>query len=274
MNLLSLFDVLPNPWNRQFTNGAVILMVLGIVLIAQKNGASAWWPGAVALVAACLVLAGFNSVNRAETSQNGTRGGRYKFIWFSGGLLLALGTLVLRGDALPGEWLFVALPFFLAALYSALQSKRRTAAMWLFPLLLSASILGVGAFMGTLGAAAFPAVFGLFLGLILQSLRELERRITTSVTEDAATHKLVHRRLSWVSVIFFVFGVISLWPWLGRLFGTAYLWILIIGVLFPVMTLWGRLRQPRRDNMLTALVRFNRVLPYASLVLMLAFVLG
>jgi hypothetical protein len=278
MNLLNAFDVLPNPAHVRFTTIAMIWMVLGSVIVSAKSGAASLWPGALALVAVALVLVGFirasGADNRTDDAASTHRGGRFRFVWFSGGLLVAMSGLLLRGSAVLTDGLLIATPFFFAALLFALMPKHPSAAIWLFPLLISSSIVGVGALMGTTGAVAFPALFALFLGLILQTLRDLESRVTALCTEDAVVHKLMHRRLSWVSVIFFIFGVISLWPWLGKLYGMMYLWILIIGVLFPVMTLWGRLRQPHRDNVLTALARFNRVLPYASLILLLAFVLG
>jgi len=277
MNLLKVFDVLPSPWNARFTHAAAVLTVIGIILITVKHGAVSWWPGVAACAAALLVLIGFRRIG-GDTSEQEVRSEdrrrNYRFVWFSGGLLVSLGGLLLRGNASPVEWLLVAVPFFLAALLGALLSKHRTAAAWLFPLLLSLSVLGVSALMGNVAAGAFPAIFALVLLIILQATRDLELRVTHSSMEDMAAHKLVHRRLNWISVIFFVFGVISLWPWLGKLYGLTYLWILIIGVLFPIMTLWGRLRQPRRENMLTALVRFNCVAPYASLILLLALVLG
>ena len=47
-----------------------------------------------------------------------------------------------------------------------------------------------------------------------------------------------------------------------------------VGVLVPVLYLWGRLRQPRRQNSYLALLRFNRLIPYFGLVLLVAIALG
>jgi hypothetical protein len=84
----------------------------------------------------------------------------------------------------------------------------------------------------------------------------------------------VNRRLAIVSTMLFLFGVVSLWPWLGKLYDGGYFWILVLGVLAPILFFWGRLRQPRGESPITALARFNRLLPYLAVVLLLALAIG
>ncbi len=68
--------------------------------------------------------------------------------------------------------------------------------------------------------------------------------------------------------------MITLWPWLGKIYGVGYFWILILGVLSPLLYLWGRMKQPGADTPLPALNRFNRLLPYIGLILLVAILIG
>jgi hypothetical protein len=153
-----------------------------------------------------------------------------------------------------------------------------------------------GALMGQTGAGAFPAALAFLLALVVHSTRDIEHLVqkhneidsasagsswTAKAADDTEfwTHPTLrvygmNRRLAFVSLILFLFGVISLWPWLGKLYDGGYFWILILGVLAPILYFWGRLKQPRGENPVSALIRFNRLLPYISLILLIAFALG
>lgn len=127
-------------------------------------------------------------------------------------------------------------------------------------------------FMGSLSSGGFPALFALFFGFVIGQMRELQRRLQNrdDVTDVLPVHVLFRRELGWMSAVLFVFGVTTLWPWLGERYGDAYFWILILGVLIPMLFFWGRLRQPRHEGSVAALYRFNRVLPYLGFLFLLA----
>lgn len=106
-------------------------------------------------------------------------------------------------------------------------------------------------------------------------MRNLENRLRwDSAEEDPGSQHYYARTLSWVSIILFFFGVVTLWPWLGKLYSDVYFWILIFGVLVPQLYFWGRVRQPHAEHPMLALIRFNRLLPYIGIILLIAIVLG
>ncbi|MDD5087514.1 MAG: hypothetical protein PHI18_01780 [bacterium] len=130
--------------------------------------------------------------------------------------------------------------------------------------------------MGSPSSAGFPAVFALLFGLVIGQMRDLQRRLTdrNDVTEDLPVHTIFHRELGWMSAVLFVFGVITLWPWLGERYGNGYFWVLVCGVLVPMLFFWGRLRQPRHEGSVAALYRFNRLMPYLGFIFLLAIAVG
>jgi len=144
------------------------------------------------------------------------------------------------------------------------------------PLLLGLPPIATAAVMGNPSAGGYPAVLTVLLGYVLFTTRDLEHRAVTDSEgrEDFPVHTAYRGTLAWVSTVFFFFGTVSLWPWLGQIYDGIYFWILVIGVLLPTLFLWGRLRQPRAQNSLAALVRFNRALPYIGLILLIAILIG
>lgn len=143
-------------------------------------------------------------------------------------------------------------------------------------ILLSLTPLATALVMGVPGAGGYPAVLAMLLGFFALATRDLELRVKAEYErhDEIPVHLLYRSYLAMVSTVFFFFGVLTLWPWLGRLYGEGYFWILLIGVLAPILSLWGKLRQPRKQNSMVALVRFNRVLPYIGFILLLAIVIG
>jgi hypothetical protein len=144
------------------------------------------------------------------------------------------------------------------------------------PLMLALPFIFTAVLMGDMGAGGYPAAITVFYALVVISTRELELRARARMGKETGlpVHNIYHRPLTWISTIFFFFGVLTLWPWLGQIYGTGYLWILVIGVLTPVLFFWNRLRQPRKHDSMDALIRFNRLVPYIGLILLVAFLVG
>jgi hypothetical protein len=144
------------------------------------------------------------------------------------------------------------------------------------PLLLGIPPLVTAVVMGYPGAGGYPTALVVLMSAALMITRDLEHRAThlSAGREDFPVHTVFHGALAWVSTLFFFFGVAALWPWLGHLYGAAYFWIAVVGVLLPTLYLWGRLRQPRYQPSMVALLRFNRVLPYLGLILLIAILVG
>jgi hypothetical protein len=184
-----------------------------------------------------------------------------------------------------------ALPFGLAALAltvlavflgrrlvlaSSSLANNRVARLVIAPLLLGIPPMLTAVVMRDPGAGGYPAALSVLLGFVLMITRDTENRARAAApgNEDYPVHTVFHQTLAAVSTVFFFFGVTTLWPWLGHIYGNGYFWILVIGFLMPTLYLWGRLRQPRHHSSMVALVRFNRTLPYLGLVLLVAILVG
>jgi hypothetical protein len=144
------------------------------------------------------------------------------------------------------------------------------------PLLLGVPPMVTAILMGNAGAGGYPASLAVLFGFVLFATRDLEQRARADAGDDDEhpVHLLYRSFLAMISTAFFFFGVLTLWPWLGKLYGIEYFWILVLGVLSPTLYLWNKLRQPHHHSSMTALVRFNRVVPYLGLVLAIAILIG
>jgi hypothetical protein len=174
------------------------------------------------------------------------------------------------------DWVVLFIPYLLIVIYFQMLSRSRLALLIIAALLMGSLFLVSSAILGGMAWGGFPAVLAALLTFIVLTTRELEFRtpVPDDTSSDPHVH-LIHRRaLAWLSVAFFMFGVVAFWPWLGKIYGNAYFWVMAIGVLVPILYLWGRLRQPRRQNSYIALLRFNRIIPYFGLVLLVAIALG
>jgi len=141
---------------------------------------------------------------------------------------------------------------------------------------LSLPFILTGILMNRLGSIGFPAISALFFGLVLELTHRIELRVRAenSDVNDLPVHAIFRVMMNWISSVLFIFGVVSLWPWLGEIYGNGYLWVLILGVISPILFFWGRLRQPKQESSLVALYRFNRILPYIFLIMLIAFAVG
>lgn len=223
MNLYSILDAMPNPWNWRFLLIAVAASVIATMAACLRFPSNGLMAGLIVL-AICV-------------------------------LTVILGQQFLRGSAV---------------------GSNRLVRLIAGPLLLGLPPLLTAIAMGNPGAGGYPAVLAVLLGYVVLTTRDLEHRAQAASDgrQDFPVHTSFHGTLAWVSTVFFFFGVVTLWPWLGQIYGGGYFWILVIGVFMPTLYLWGRLRQPRRPNSLAALIRFNRTLPYIGLVLLLAILVG
>jgi hypothetical protein len=172
-------------------------------------------------------------------------------------------------------WVLALAPLAPLAVWRILLAENRAARLVLAPLALGWPFMVTAVAMGQPQCGGFPAVLAILFSAVAFSTRDLETRLLAdSFEQDPASHPSYHRTLAVVSTILFFFGVAALWPWLGKLYGDRYLWVLVVGLLAPLLFFWGRLRQPRGEHPMNALIRFNRLVPYIGVVLLLAIVVG
>jgi hypothetical protein len=160
--------------------------------------------------------------------------------------------------------------------FRAVFRANRAVKLIVLPLLFGVAPFLTSLVMGNPGAGGYPAVLSVLFSFVALATRDLEHRVRAESggSDDIPVHLLYRGFLALISTVFFFLGVVTLWPWLGKLYGAGYFWILLIGVLAPTLSLWGKLRQPHKQNSMAALIRFNRVLPYLGLILLLAIVIG
>jgi hypothetical protein len=261
---------LHDPWTPGFTLTTVGLASVASGVISIRDGADAPWALAFAVVGSLLGAWGFQRLRRPESGSSGLIALVIGFGVAIAGAFAGSG----KPDVLTLELL--ALPFALAWPTARMKVTPTARTYVLIPILFGLVCLGTAAILGQLAAGGFPAVLAIFLSLVLHATRRIEQELTVpSSTDDHPEVHRIHRgTLARISVVFFLFGVVCLWPWLGKMYGNGYFWIMALGVLVPIMLYWGRLRQPRSETSYEALVRFNRLAPYLAMVLGVALIVG
>lgn len=261
-----------NPWTPGFLMATVIAGVVSGVIVCVKQIPFNALDTAIPLAAAVLAVSAWNRFRAAQLAARPAPIVAYGHLAFSLGIA-AFG--LSRQYNSPTEWMLLLAPYLLIVLYWTTLARVRGAVLWIAALLFGALFLDTAALLGKMSCGGFPAILAALLSFILHATRELELRTQVPDADvDPHVHVIHHRALAWISIVFFLFGVVSFWPWLGKVYGNAYFWVLAIGVLVPLLYLWGRLRQPRRQNSYLALLRFNRLMPYFGLVLLIAIALG
>lgn len=277
MNPLKIIDEIPDPWNPRFLSVLVIAAVIAAAVLGLRSGELDIINALLTLAAViCVLWAAKPPVARPASSLGNAR----RPIIMS--VILQVLALCFSGIALSRiaagwlEYAAVLLPQLLVGLLIACSRVRASLEAIFLPLLLGLAVFGTAALMGQTAIGGYPSVLALLLSTIVIVTRAIERKIQTEHSENRvqSLHTRYHGLLNIVSTVLFLFGVVTLWPWLGEDYGNVYLWILIVGVLAPMLYVWGRLRQPRDDNPLLALSRFNRLVPYLAFVLLLAIVVG
>ena len=277
MNLLSLTDSLPDPWNPTFLRLSVVLSVIVSTIIATRSGAEitgAFYALAVIIPALEGALRLDKVARRLpDAPRNSGKAVGYGLIAVS---FVFAGIRLLIIEATPLAWAGALLPIILIATLATSLTRPPAIRSIIASLLLGTPIIMTAVMVGNPSSGGFPAVLIFLFSYIVFTTRGMEVQVRAEHADasELPVHVIFRKRLAWLSVVLFVFGVIAFWPWLGKLDGFGYFWILIIGVVAPLLFFWGRLRQPRREHSMPALVRFDRLLPYVGLMLLLAFAVG
>jgi hypothetical protein len=277
MSVLDKLLLLPDPWNRPFLLIVVGCSVVVTAVLCVNVGAELSLSGGLALAASLLAAWPMVSARRTLDSSgpaNVPSGKSRAPAFFVAAAVLVATSLVMVNTTWLG-WTFGLLPLVVLVVWRLLLSESRMAKLVLSPLVMGAPFVVTAIALGRPGSGGFPAALAILFGSVAFATRDLEMRLVAeSAEENPAADRFYRWTLAAVSTLLFFFGVVTLWPWLGKLYGDRYFWILLLGVLAPLLFFWGRLRQPRGENPMNALIRFNRLLPYIGLILLLAIVLG
>ncbi|MBI5059166.1 hypothetical protein HZB60_05205 [candidate division KSB1 bacterium] len=262
---------LRDPWTPLFSQFVITAAAVATGIIAIRAGSERPW--AIVLAGGAAVSGGL-AWNRLQRSE----GRRSAMVWFLIAFVAAVIGVLSGGTELVNPWqiLLAVAPLGLLWLTARAPSKALWRIYVLIPLLFGLTCLAAAAIMGELTAGGFPAALAIFLSFVLHATHRIEADLDAPA--DPSDHPEVHRihrgTLARISIVFFLFGVICLWPWLGRIYSNAYFGVMVGGVLVPIMLYWGRLRQPRAETSYEALVRFNRLAPYLAFVLIVALIIG
>lgn len=279
MKLLDIVFHLPDLWKPWFIVAFTFASAVVAVVLAETGDSSF----VMAILSVAAVLSGSMAwyfmqlpIGANEANARLDAGFKNKRVWipWGVGVLLAVVGLI-RSDSGCLSWIMGLHSFLLLGLWPSFLNRRQAVRIIIGGVLLSGPFVLSTVIAGDMRAGLFPAVLVIMLGWVALWIRELEIIVMQRQQDaDNRIHLVFGKTLAWISTLLFVFGVISLWPWLGELYGQSYFWVLILGVLGPILFFWGRLRQPRTDDSKNALYRLSRVLPYCGMVLLLAFLLG
>ena len=273
---------LTNPWSPAFLIVLVAASEIAMIVVTTKRMPVSLLTAAIPFVAALLGVIAWTRFEAARAvREQSTDDGKHRGSAANAFALLAASFAVAvlglsRQVGSMWEWLLLVTAYAVILVYHFGLYKRRYALLIVAALLFGLLFIDTAILLGHAAYGGFPAAMAALLCFIVHATREIERRTQVPAGSDADPHVHIihHKALAWISVAFFLFGVVSFWPWLGKVYNLAYFWVMGVGVLVPVLYLWGRLRQPRRQNSYLALLRFNRLIPYFGLVLLVAIALG
>jgi hypothetical protein len=278
MSPLDKLSAIPDPWNRAFLTAIVCASVVVTAILCVNDGANFSVSAGLVLVACVLAAWPFGPRRRRNSESSevipAPTAPQRSLPFLGGAWVLLIAAMVMADTAYLG-WTVTLGPLALLTAWRLLFARNRAARLILAPLAIGFPFMVTAVAMGRPQCGGFPAALAVLFSAVAFSTRDLETRLLADPCEqDPASHPAYHRTLAVVSTILFFFGVVALWPWLGKLYGDRYLWVLVVGLLAPLLFFWGRLRQPRGEHPLNALLRFNRLVPYIGIVLLLAFVVG
>lgn len=253
------------PIPRRLLDAAVVLCGLVPVLLVVKSGVDV---GIITIVTTILAGASLFIGWRLSPSSPGSVQSGVKWIVFGiAAIIVAATGLLLAEDLNVVTAFWLALPLILLFVHSKFTAAQRIFRHVLVPLLFGSIFMFIASALTLPSVGAFPAIIGILFVAVLRATLDIEEDVLENHADSdklAVEHHYRHR-LAVTAVIFFLFGTVSLWPWLGEIYGKGYFWIMLFGVLLPLAFFWGRIRQPKLEGARTALIRFNRIAPVLGL---------
>jgi hypothetical protein len=252
----------------------IILSGLVPLLLVMKSGTQPYILGYAAFaVAAVLAFVGWN--NSLSNPTRNEPGAFWNILLIAAGLVAGSGLFLQKAFSISGLLFCILMPV-LTIIHAGLSSDARFAKHILLPLLFGSIFMFSAAALGDVAAGAFPAIVGALFVAVVRATFDIEEDFFENHA-DKKHFEVEHHyrtRLALTAVIFFLFGTVSLWPWLGEMYGSGYFYLLLFGVLIPLAFFWGRIRQPKMEGARTALIRFNRIAPILGLIYILALVVS
>lgn len=224
-----------------------------------------------AILSSALAFAGWS---KSPSCPGRSAGSSLWMILLTAAPLVAIGGLLAQQKIEFASIFWLALLPTLTILHATSPANAHKTKHVLIPIAFGAIFLFTAAALGMPSLGAFPAIIGALFVAVIRATLDIEEDIFENHADSdhlEVEHHYRHR-LAITAVIFFLFGTVSLWPWLGEIYSKTYFWILLFGVLLPLAFFWGRIRQPKMEGARTALIRFNRIAPILGLIHVIAFI--
>ena len=252
----------------------IIFCGLVPLLLVIKSGAQPGASGYAAFaLASVLAFVGWN--NSLSNPSRSAPGAFWNLLLIASGVVACVGVFF-QQDFSFWSLLYCLLMPVLALVHAGLPNNATAAKHVLLPLLFGSIFTFSAAALGSPAPGAFPAVIVALFVAVVRATLDIEADIFENHADKKHLEVEHHyrNRLAVTAVVFFLFGTVSLWPWLGELYSQAYFYMVLFGVLIPLAFFWGRIRQPKLEGARTALIRFNRIAPILGIIYVLALVVS
>jgi 4-hydroxybenzoate polyprenyltransferase len=186
-------------------------------------------------------------------------------------ILLVIGGVVgFFGGIQLGLWTLATA--LIVWLYSSISQRFAVIHQLLLAILTASLFLGTGLALDQFTYAAYPAAFAFFFFLAWQTTRDVETARLDAKNKRITIPTLFGLRpaLAIGGILFFLFGIITTWPFLNGLYSKIYFWIVILAIDFPMLWLWGKLRGRDKELSAIAIARYNRVARWLVFIFLIA----
>jgi hypothetical protein len=265
----------------------VLWGVLAVVVqgrLCLRDGISPVWPGLIALVSLLVIALGAMSlwrrtgasrVSASDPAESSRLAGASKPGAKTGHVVILAGGLLGFVVSVPfGVWTLSAA--VLVLVLTLVDSRPGLLMDFIAAVLASALFLGTATAFGRTILAGYPAALAFFFFLAWGATIGVETWKT-----DASGHRVTiatllgpRMALAVAGIFFFIFGIITTWPFLNGLYGPVYFWIVALGVDLPLLWMWGKLRGRDRELSQMAVARFNRLARWLTFVVLIGLFLA
>ena len=246
--------------------------------LCYRDGINPLWPGLVALVSILAIAIGGMSLWR-DTAPSGAAGsdparGSKPGAKIGHAVILAGGLLGFAAGVPFGVWTLSAA--VLVLLLTLTHNRPALLTDFVAAVLASALFLGTATAFGRTILGGYPAALAFFFFLAWGTTIGVETWKTDASDRRVTLATLLGPRmaLAVAGIFFFIFGIITTWPFLNGLYGPFYFWIVAIGVDLPLLWMWGKLRGRDKELSHFAIVRFNRRARWLTFIVLVGLLLA
>jgi len=247
-----------------------VLAVAVQTRLCFRDGTNPFWPGLIALVSVLAIAFGGMSLWRGTAPVGGAKPGAK-----TGHAVLLVGGVLGFVVSVPfGVWTLSAAVLLL--LITLVDSRPGLLTDFVVAILASALFLGTATAFGRIAQGGYPAALAFFFFLAWGATIGIE-----SWKTDASHHRVTfatlmgpRMALAVAGIFFFIFGIITTWPFLNGLYGPLYFWIVAIGADLPLLWMWGKLRGRDRELSEVAVARFNRLARWLTFIVLIGLFLA